>query len=93
MRPLIIATGLCLAATAVSAGTQNDVVTRSGNNLALANGCVYAPSVQGDSWTLLYRQSGAVSNCALTLRTQGKAPKTAVSRVKLGSSYAVGVFR
>ncbi|MEO9685039.1 MAG: hypothetical protein ABJR46_14415 [Tateyamaria sp.] len=97
MRAIILAAGLCAAATTAMAGTQNDVVTRSGSNLALANGCVYAPTAQGNQWSFLFRQSGAKVNCALTLTTQAQRPAAvqikAGSRGKLNQEFIVGAFR
>lgn len=101
MRALKIAAGLCLAVTAASAGTQDDVVTRSGGNIALANGCVYAPTIQGNAWTLIYRQSGATKHCALTVKTKGQRPaglqaqaiSRSATRATLKSGFIVGAFR
>ncbi len=93
MRALIIATGLCIAAGAATAGQQDDAASRSGANIALANGCVYAPSGQGDAWSLSHRQSGSKAHCALTVRAKVQPVSGTATSGELGSDYLVGAFR
>ena len=66
MRALMIATGLCVAATAASAA-ELELVTRTDTNLTLNNGCVYAPNqfAQDETWTFVYGNANAGSTCPL----------------------------
>jgi hypothetical protein len=81
MRAMMFAAGLCVVASAASAGPDYKPASLSNGNLILTNGCVYAPHASGQAqvWSLLYTQAGTPAGCALTLRTQS-AP--------VASSYA-----
>lgn len=102
MRSLIITASLCLAATAASAGSDYEPVTRS--NITLSNGCVYAPSVSGhvNAWSLKAATTGAAANCAFTVYTMptfvARAQTSIISfaptpAIALQPEYHVGVFR
>ncbi len=96
MRALIFTAGICLAATAATAGSDDDFVSRG--NIALANGCVYSPhpSGQADAWSLAYTKSGTTARCAQFVKAQVTKAST-VTRSKtslsLNQSFATGVFR
>ncbi|MEL6563393.1 MAG: hypothetical protein AAF822_06460 [Pseudomonadota bacterium] len=89
MRALMIATGLCMAATAASATAELELVTRTDTNLTLNNGCVYAPAqfAQDNTWTFAYANANAGDTCPLAVRLQQRAD------VHFAPQYLVGVYR
>jgi len=80
MRALMIATGLYLAATTVSAEPVFATTSQASTQMTLSNGCVYTPNPSGrtDSWSLVYTRAGATAGCAPMVRTQA-APVSYVS--------------
>ncbi|MEO0746208.1 MAG: hypothetical protein AAFU86_09655 [Pseudomonadota bacterium] len=88
MRALMIATGLCVAATAASAA-ELELVTRTDTNLTLNNGCVYAPNqfAQDETWTFVYGNANAGSTCPLAVRLQQR------ETIHFAPEYLVGVYR
>jgi len=74
MRALMIATGLYLAATTVSAEPVFATTSRISAQMTLSNGCVYTPNPSGraNSWSLVYTRAGTSARCASTVRTQAE---------------------
>jgi len=74
MRALMIATGLVLAATTVSAEPVFATMSRVSAQMTLSNGCVYTPNPSGraNSWSLVYTQAGTTARCAPMVRTQAE---------------------
>jgi len=74
MRALMIATGLVLAATTVSAEPAFATMNRVSAQMTLSNGCVYTPNPSGraNSWSLVYTQAGTTARCAPMVRTQAE---------------------
>ncbi|MFL4471234.1 hypothetical protein ACERZ8_15595 [Tateyamaria armeniaca] len=102
MRSLMITASLCLAATAASAGSDYEPVSKS--NIQLSNGCVYAPSTSGqaNAWSLQAARNGAAASCAFTVYTMpsfvAQARTSIISfaptpAIALQPEYHVGVFR
>ena len=89
MRALKLAAGLCMAATAASASSGLELVTRTDTNLTLNNGCVYAPAQfsQDNTWTFAYANANAHDTCPLAVRLQQRAS------AHFEPSYLVGVYR
>lgn len=94
MRALTIATGLYLAATTVSAEPVFTTTSRGSAQMALSNGCVYAPSLSGraNSWSLVYRQAGTTVRCAPAVRTKAE-PVSYVSRQPVARTAPAQVTR
>ncbi|WP_415921804.1 hypothetical protein [Tateyamaria sp. SN6-1] len=88
MRVLMIAAGLCVAATAASAATKLETVTRTDTNLTLNNGCVYAPNsfAQDGTWTFVHATAGAHDSCPLAVRLETRS-------AHFEPGYLVGVYR
>ena len=102
MRSLMISASLCLAATAASAASDYEPVTRS--DITLSNGCVYSPSTSGqaNAWSLRAARNGSAASCAFTVYTMptfvSQARTSIISfaptpSVALYPEYHVGVFR
>lgn len=101
LRTIMLATGLCLATTAASAGSDDEVVSRANTNITLANGCVYSPhpSGQDHSWSLIYTKAAKSLRCSRTMRTKANsrqksaAPAAQQPRASLKSGFVVGALR
>jgi len=103
MRNLFITASLCLAATAASAGSEFEPISRV-DNITLSNGCVYTPSQSGraNAWSLSQATSGPAASCAFTVYTMpsfvARAQTSIISfaptpSIALQPEYHVGVFR
>lgn len=96
MRTLLLTIGLFGVGAAAMAGSDGGV---SVEQIALENGCVYAPHPSGreNVWLFAHHKTGEPARCAQTVKARVSDPSAAhddtPTRLALGQGFGIGAFR